>query len=141
MNKFDSILQEYVNKVTFNPQALGDALNKMSIPPQEKAGLAATAGAIASAENPDKLHSKLADILNPETKTNFSSLSPKEQEDAIKRMLEVGFPLTNQSNNDVANDQNKKTPDIASSTSSKDSTNYGSGSKNQSAVQGGQIQG
>lgn len=140
MNKFDSVLQEYANKVTFNPQAIGDALNKMSLPPQEKAGLAATAGAIASAENPDKLHSKLTDILNPETKTNFSSLSPKEQEDAIKRMLEVGFPLANQSNNNTAKDQNKA-PSIEDSTSSKDSTSYGSGSKNQSTIQGGQIQG
>lgn len=141
MNKFDSILQEYANKVTFNPQALGDALNKMSIPPQEKAGLAATADAIADAGNPDELHSKLSDMFDPKTKTSFNSLSPKEQEDAIKRALEVGFPVANQSNNDAADDQNKKTPDIASSTSSEDSTNYGIDSKNQSAVQGGKIQG
>lgn len=141
MNKFDSVLQEYATKVTFNPQAIGDALNKMSIPPQEKAGLAATAGAIANAENPDKLHSKLSDILNPETKTDFSSLSPKEQEDAIKRMLEVGFPIANQTNNDVANDQNKKTPDIASSTSTKKATSYTSNPKSTNLTQGGEIQG
>jgi hypothetical protein len=125
MNKFDNLLKKYLNEdtVTFNTDAIGDALSKMNLPPKEKQGLADTMGAIADAENPDKLHAKVSDILDPETDTDFSSLSDSEKLEVLNRLKTKDVPVkdaqdTNQQkqNQNTAQQQQKKTPSVQTST-------------------------
>jgi hypothetical protein len=138
MNKFDKVLKQYLNEdqQTFDPQKIGDALAKMNLPANEKKGLANTMGAIADAENPDPLHVKVADILDPNTKTDITSLNDSEKTELLNRLKNKNVPIKDAQDNNQqkpnqnsAQQQQQKTPTSNSTSYSapqiQGSTSYG----------------
>jgi hypothetical protein len=122
MNKFDNLLKKYISEetITFNTDAIGDALGKMNLPPKEKQGLSDTMSAIAKAQDPDKLHAKLTDIFDPETDTDFNSLSEAEKAQILDRMRDKDVPIkdkddVNKQNQSTAQQQQQKNPSQQSS--------------------------
>ena len=145
MSKFDNVFKKYLkeDQVTFDPAKIGDALRDMSLPTNVKKGLADTMGAIADAENPDPLHAKVSDILDPNTKTDFTSLTDTEKTELLDRLKNKDVPIkdaqSNQQNpnQNAAQQQQQKSPTNASA-----ATSYGvSSNKSSSTTQGGNLQG
>lgn len=138
MSKFDNIFKKYLkeDQVTFDPQKIGDALSKMSLPTNVKNGLADTMGAIADAENPDPLHAKVSKILDPNDKTDITSLNDSEKMELLDRLKNKNVPIKDAQN---SNQQNPN-QNAAQQQQQKSPTNYGV-SNNTSSTQGGKLQG
>jgi len=138
MSKFDNVFKKYLGEetITFNTDTIGNALNKMSLPPKEKEGLASTMGAIADAENPDPLHAKVAKILDPEDKTDITSLNDSEKTELLDRLKTKNVPIKDANN---PNQQNAN-QNAAQQQQQKSPTSYGVPS-NTSSTKGGNLQG
>jgi hypothetical protein len=146
MSKFDNVFKKYLkeDQVTFDPTKIGDALSKMSLPANVKQGLSDTMGEIADAENTDPLHAKVSKILDPDDKTDITSLSDSEKTELLDRLKDKKVPIENAQNNNqqnptqnAAQQQQQKSPTNASS-----ATSYGvSSNNNSSKTQGGNLQG
>ena len=145
MSKFDNVFKKYLkeDQVTFDPTKIGDALSKMSLPANVKQGLSDTMGEIADAENTDPLHAKVSKILDPDDKTDITSLSDSEKTELLDRLKDKKVPIQNAQSNqqnpnqNAAQQQQQKSPTNASS-----ATSYGvSSNNNSSKTQGGNLQG
>jgi hypothetical protein len=138
MSKFDNVFKKYLteDQITFNPQKIGDALAKMNLPASEKKGLSDTMNAISNAQNPDTLHAKVADILDPNTKTDITSLNDSEKTELLDRLKDKKVPIADTQNNN----QQKPNQNAAQQQQQKSPTSYGV-SSNTSSTQGGNLQG